>query len=241
MTRSGIWCGGIHRHTKSIPIHVQGLMRRAAKARPVLISALAISCGLVLSPASAQELSSTFGGFATDSNAPINIESDSLTVNDAKKTAVFKGNVIAVQGDMEMRTSELEVSYSGDVSGSGGAKAKGSGGTQLTRLKAKNKVLLTSKKNQTATSDWADFDVIKQVIMIGGNVVVSQGKNIMKGEKLIIDLKTGQSRMETASRTGGSGNRVRGVFHPQRKSGTNGISGGGNGRKPVIDGWSATN
>ena len=196
---------------------------------------IAMMSGVGSTPAAAQDFSSSFGGFATNSNAPINIESDSLVVNDAKKTAVFKGNVVAVQGDMEMRTPELEVSYSGQVAGDG------KGGTQLTHLRAKKKVLLISQNNQTATSDWADFDVKRQVITIGGNVVVSQGKNIMKGEKLIIDLKTGQSRMETAANSR-SGSRVRGVFHPQNKPDAAKKQGGGS-KKPnaVVDGWRATN
>ncbi len=210
----------------------------------LLFVAVMVSALFGATPAlQAQGLNSAFGGgFAASSNEPINIESDSLEVNDAKKTAIFRGNVIAVQGDMEMRTPELEVSYSGQVSGDKKSAGPGGQGTQLTRLRAKKKVLITSQKNQTAKSDWADFDVKKQLITIGGNVVVSQGGNIMKGEKLIIDLKKGTSRFETASNSG-SGGRVRGVFHPQKKS--------ARGAKPtlkkkklrptIVDGWSAAN
>ena len=138
-------------------------------ARITLLLASIALIGLTPIKLAAQNLSGPFAGFATDSNAPINIESDSLEVNDAKKTAVFRGNVVAVQGDMEMRTPELEVTYSGQVAGSDAAGPTGKG-TQLTRLRAKKKVLLTSQKNQTAKSDWADFDVKKQVIVIGSGL-----------------------------------------------------------------------
>ena len=201
-----------------------------------LFMMIAISAGLSSSNLHAQNLNSAFGGFAADSNEPINIESDSLEVNDAKKTAVFKGNVIAVQGDMEMRTPELEVTYSGQVSGGETAGT----GTQLTRLRAKKKVLITSKNSQTAKSDWADFDVQKQQITIGGNVVVSQGASIMKGERLVIDLKTGRSRFETDPKSP-SGSRVRGVFHPQKKRGA---KAGGQKKKSkaaIVNGWSTAN
>ena len=228
-------------------------MRLAGFVGLILMSCM-IS-GLLAPVASAQSLNNAFGGFATDSNEPINIESDSLEVNDAKKTAIFRGNVVAVRGEMEMRTPELEVYYSGQVAGgatgggpAGGGASAGPGGkgSQLTRLRAKKKVLITSNNSQTAKSDWADFDVVEQKITIGGNVVVSQGKNIMKGEKLIIDLKTGESRFETTANSKTRG-RVTGVFHPSKKPGKKA------GAKPkpgaqkkqfkptIVDGWSTTN
>ena len=195
--------------------------------------------GFTPSPCMAQGLNGAFSGFSTDSNEPINIESDSLEVNDAKKTAVFKGNVVAVQGTMEMRTPELEVTYSGQVAGNKDENSSG-GGSQLTRLRAKKKVLITSKNNQTAKSDWADFDVKNQLITIGGNVVVSQGSTIMKGERLIIDLKSGRSRFETSKKPGGGG-RVRGVFHPQKKSRSPANRQKKKSKAAVIDGWNTTN
>jgi|GEM_PF-197561 len=213
-----------------------------------LFMMIAFVSGLATSGLSAQSLNGAFGGFSADNNQPINIESDSLEVNDTKKTAVFRGNVVAIQGDMEMRTPELEVTYSGQVAGGGGgsaaASAPGGKGSQLTRLRAKKKVLITSANNQTAKSDWADFDVVKQMITIGGNVVVSQGKNIMKGEKLVIDLKKGTSRFETAANTN-TKRRVRGVFHPGRKPGVKPKSKPKNQKKQfkpsIVDGWSTSN
>jgi len=223
-----------------------GVTQIAAFSR--LFIMIAFVSGLATSDLLAQSLNGAFGGFSADNNQPINIESDSLEVNDAKKTAVFRGNVVAIQGDMEMRTPELEVTYSGQVSAGGGGSAAGSApggkGSQLTRLRAKQKVLITSAKRQTAKSDWADFDVVKQMITIGGNVVVSQGKNIMKGEKLVIDLKKGTSRFETAANTRKSG-RVRGVFHPGQKPGTKPKSTPKNQKKQfkpsIVDGWSTSN
>lgn len=213
-------------------------MPYAVRIGVVVASALIIS--LAPHNLAAQDLNSAFNGFATDSNEPINIESNSLEVNDVRKTAIFKGNVIAVQGDMEMRTPELEVTYSGRVAGNNGANPGGQG-TELTRLRAKKKVLLTSQKNQTAKSDWADFDVKKRIITIGGNVVVSQGDNIMKGERLVIDLNTGRSRFETAANSG-TRTRVRGIFHPQKKPGVGKKSSGTRApAKPIVDGWRATN
>jgi lipopolysaccharide export system protein LptA len=47
---------------------------------------------------------------------------------------------------------------------------------------------------------------------ITGNVVVSQGPNVIRGEKLVVDLNTGFSRMEAGGKAGST--RVQGLFVP---------------------------
>lgn len=202
----------------------------------ILIAVLALACGLATAgPAQAQSLGSTFGGFSTSSNEPIDIESDTLEVQDNKKIAIFRGNVKAVQGTMTMRSKELRVSYSsgpgGTASGGSGGAAGGGlgqGGSQITRIRAEGKVVIDSANDQTATSDWADFDVVSQVVTLGGNVVLSQGGNVISGDKLVIDLKTGQSKLENQTADGKPA-RVKGLFNPQSGDGKEGAAGQGGG------------
>lgn len=166
-----------------------------------------------LTPADAQSLGKGFAGFAADNNEPIDIESDTLEVNDATKIAIFSGNVKAVQGTMTMRTKELHVTYTGGDGGLGS-------GSEISKIKAQGKVLITTDKKQTATADWADFDVKQQTVVIGGNVVLSQGEgSVLKGDRLVINLKTGQSRFENRrdAKTG-KPVRVKGLFMPKKKN-----------------------
>ncbi len=135
---------------------------------------------------SAQSLTDEFGGFSASSNEPIDIVADQLQVNDITKTAIFSGDVKAVQGDFELRSKSLEVFYSGTPQGGTGGKVK--------RMIAKGKVAITTKDDQSATSEWANFDVIKQIITLGDQVVLTQGSNIINGGQLRIDLKTRQSK-----------------------------------------------
>lgn len=44
-----------------------------------------------------------------DRNKPINLESDTATVDDAKKVSVYEGNVILTQGTLQIRASKLVV------------------------------------------------------------------------------------------------------------------------------------
>ena len=175
-----------------------------------LASAVLLALALIWSPPAgqAQSMSEKLADITAKSDQPIDIEADKLEVLDAEKRAIFSGNVIAKQGGMTLRTRELSVDYTGSQ-GLSGSNAN------ITRIKATGKVLITTDNNQTATSDWADFQVIEQVMTIGGNVVLSQGENVIKGDRLVIDLKTGRSRFENEGQLTAS-KRVRGIFKPKQ-------------------------
>jgi lipopolysaccharide export system protein LptA len=51
-------------------------------------------------------------------------------------------------------------------------------------------------------------------VVLSGKVVVSQGQNVLRGDRLVVDLTAQTSRLESAR--GGSG-RVQGLFLPGTK------------------------
>jgi lipopolysaccharide export system protein LptA len=228
---------------------MNALARRSFPSQAVcgvlLAAAAAALCLLGASPAPAQTMTNTFGGFSKNSNEPIDIESDVLVVHDAQKYATFKGNVKAVQGTTTLRSRELDVHYvgsgsdslakgpdttgstpapatgaaTGAAAGTGDAKPSGVGlgtnnGTQISKIEARGEVVITSDQDQTTTSDWALYDVPAQLVTVGGNVVLMQGKNVLKGDRLVIDLKTGESRFENRGNTA-AGGRIRALFMPK--------------------------
>jgi lipopolysaccharide transport protein LptA len=134
------------------------------------------------------------GVFKTDPTAPIDVEADRLDVDDRAKSAVFKGGVHAVQGDFVVRTAALRAYYTGQA---GLAEQMSPNAVkqpaQLTRIEARGKVIVTSKNGQDATGDWADFDVKANQVTLGGDVVLTQDKNVVHGTRLVIDMTTGQS------------------------------------------------
>jgi len=203
-----------------------------------LAGAAAVGLTLVLAaPLSAQTLTNTFGGLSQSSKDPIDIESDLLVVHDQQKYATFSGNVKAVQGTTTLRAQQLDVHYvgGGDKLAGGGGKAEGADqaapatkvadvkpaggaasddGTQITKIEAKGDVVINSDKDQTTTSDWAIYDVPSQLVTVGGNVVLTQGKNVLKGDRLVIDLKTNESRFENTGNAA-TGGRIRALFMPK--------------------------
>src|SRR4029079_4239034 len=106
------------------------------------------------------------------------------------------------QGDTGLRCKSLVVFYeqSGDpTEGSKTLQAgnPGPGGEQkIKRLEARGSVVVTQKE-QTATGELGIFDMKSNTVTLTGNVMMTQGKNVLRGEKLIVDLTTGVSRVES--------------------------------------------
>ncbi len=143
-----------------------------------------------------------FSSFKVDPNAPMDVEAETLDVIEASKNAVFRGNVKAQQGEFVVRTVELVAHYSGQIGLAASDAAEETGGTgpaQITRVEARQKVLITSRDGQTATGDWATFDMKANSVVMGGHVVVSRGKDVAEGPRLKIDLTTGMYRFELES------------------------------------------
>ena len=151
-------------------------------------------------------------GFSQNSDQPIRITSTSLEVRDNDHVATFSGNVRVIQGESTLRCKTLVVFYedSGDAApapkGGHAASAKPgqttSGNQQIKRLEAKGNVVVTQKdqatqKDQTATGDNGVFDMKTNTATLTGNVVVIQGDSVIRGEKMVIDMTTGVSRIES--------------------------------------------
>lgn len=139
--------------------------------------------------------------FRTDPNAPIDIDSETLDVLDRTKTATFRGAVHAVQGEFTIRTPELIATYSGEA-GLGASSDSKQPPAQLTRVRANQKVEVTSANDQSATGDWADMDVKANTVTLGGHVVMKKGSSIVYAPKAIIDMTTGITVLEPETHAG---------------------------------------
>jgi lipopolysaccharide export system protein LptA len=188
-------------------------------ARGVLI-ALAVAAPIGSAAAqTASGIPNALQGFSTNRDKPIHIKATTLEVRDKDKRAIFIGNVHVVQGDTTMKCKTLEVFY--DQEGApGDAKAAqpGPGGQQqIRRLEAKGGVVVT-QKDQTATGDTGIFEMRENKVTLAGGVVVTQGPNVLRGDRLTVDLTSGFSRVE--SDKPGEG-RVEGLFltHSRPKPG----------------------
>lgn len=191
-------------------------------------SVLAAAAILAAVPACAQGAAAGKGkerpsalGEIGSNKEPIKIDSDRLDVFDREGRAVFSGNVIAVQGDSTMRCTTMNVFYEQARGANGAPAQKATGGgtmgsdSSIKKIECRGPVTVVSK-TQVATGDNAEFDRIGNKVYLLGNVALSDGPNVTRGERIVYDLNTGTANVETKP-----GGRVRALFVP-----------GGSGDKP---------
>jgi lipopolysaccharide export system protein LptA len=130
-------------------------------------------------------------------NEPIRIASLSLEVRDRSKMATFSGNVRIRQGEFDLSSDTLVVFYDDEQRNVAGVTEVAATGDrpQIRRMEARGSVVVT-QKHQRAASDRADFDMLSNMVTLSGNVVVARCNNMLRGQRLIIDMTTGVSRME---------------------------------------------
>ena len=156
--------------------------------------------------------SNALQGFQRNRNDPIKIEANALEVRDKDKTAMFTGNVIVQQGDTQMRCKELTVYYEGGAMPTQPANAQPVAPQQLRRLVASGGVIITTK-DQRATANIGIYDARANTMTLSGNVVLLQGPNLMRGDRLVVDLTSGLSRLDAEGKSATPG-RVHGLFVP---------------------------
>lgn len=148
--------------------------------------------------AAASAAAGAIGVFKTDPSAPITVEAARLDVDDRAKQAVYNGEVHAVQGDFVVRTSQLKAFYTGAAGlAEDAGKTPDAAPAQLSRIEARGKVVVTSRDGQKASGDWANYDVKKNEVVLGGDVVLTQEKNVINGTKLTINMLTGESIIDS--------------------------------------------
>jgi hypothetical protein len=128
-----------------------------------------------------------------NSDAPIDITSKSLKVDDNAKLATFTTGVVAKQGAATLQTNELEAYYDGQPIAAGGstpvtpAQAEANKG-KLKRLVSKGDVVLTQGADRV-TSNAADFDAVTEKAVLTGNVVMVSAERRANSDRADLDTK----------------------------------------------------
>lgn len=159
---------------------------------------LALAALLCLSaPLAAQEGTGVElqGGLRQDTSAPVEVESDQLTVDQDAGTALFIGNVRVRQGDMRITSSEATLTYTQD-------------GADVESILMTGGVTMTNGA-ESAKGQEAVYTISSGEVVISGDVLLTQGKSTINGSRLTVDLDTGLGRME---------GRVQTVFVPGKRN-----------------------
>ena len=140
-----------------------------------------------------------------DSNAPIDVSSERIEVQDRADRAIFAGNVEVRQAALTLETDRLTVAYSSG------------GGVQIRRLDASGNVTVKSP-SETASGNFGIYDLDRKLITLVGDVRLSRRGSQVNGSRLVIDLDSGRAVIDGGPPgVGQSGGRVTGHFTvPQR-------------------------
>jgi len=215
----------------------------AIGAAALAVGVALMATGAAIAQSTMQDVPNAMQGFSQNRDQPIQIEAASLEMRDKKKEATFAGNVKVIQGDTTMTSKTLVVFYDsggGDKPAAPQPAAKGTkgapmqsaqpgpgGSSSIKRLEARGNVVVT-QKDQVVTGETAVFDTKTNLITMlggtGGQVVLTQCKNVLRGDRLFVDMTTGVSRVESDS------GKVQGLF---MQSGEGCSAGGPNAGVPL--------
>lgn len=175
-------------------------MTRVARPLAVLLALL------LAAPATAQRAPAG-GGLGTsalrghDTQAPIDVDAARIEVRDADSQAIFTGDVKVRQAQMRLDADSIRVFYE---------RAAGDS-LAIRRLDAQGNVRLTSP-SERATGRYGIYDVDRRQVTMIGDVVLVRGDNVLRGQRLAIDLGSGRSTLDGAGAAGQPGGRVTGRF-----------------------------
>lgn len=141
-----------------------------------------------------------------DRGKPINLEADSVTLDDLRKTGIYQGNVILIQGTLMMRADKVDVSR--DDSGLKTVIATG------------NPVSFRQKRDGVdeyveAYAPRVEFDNLKGLLELSGGARLRKGEDEIRGSVITYNTQTefykvvGQQNAQTPA------GRVHIIIHPK--------------------------
>jgi lipopolysaccharide export system protein LptA len=120
-------------------------------------------------------------------------------------------------------------SSGGKIGGAAGAESK------ISRVDAQGHVVITNALD-TGRGDFGVYKADTGIATLIGNVVIERGKDVIRGQRGVMDLNNNVSRMMPGGAPGASPQRVQGLFVRQEHSGRATVSGAVPSREPAAAG-----
>ena len=131
-------------------------------------------------------------GAQISGSGPIQVEAETIDYRPQERLALLTGNAVVVQGGTVLRSNVLRITYRANSE-------------DIDRVQADQEVFF-SRADQRVRGDAGVLDAGSNTVTITGNVVVTQGRNVLQGQQLVYNTRTGASTMR------GVDGRVRAVF-----------------------------
>jgi lipopolysaccharide export system protein LptA len=148
-----------------------------------------LALALLLAPAVSAQVNIGFGGVSYDDDQPVEVTADSLTIDQTTGEAVFSGNVIVVQGNLRMAAGAVRIIYGTDGNNRDVREVIATGGVLVTR------------GGDAAEGASAQFDVASALLTLSGDVLVTQGPTAIAGDRMVVNMRTGNGSVDGRVRT----------------------------------------
>jgi len=148
---------------------------------------LALALALAAAHPATAQTNINLGGIRADSTAAVEVTAETLSVDQDSGTAVFSGNVIIGQGDMRISAENVRVVYS-DATG------------DIAQLLATGGVTFVTA-TEAAQAQTADYNLATGIMILSGDVLLTQGASALTAEQMTVDLETGQAQLSGGVRT----------------------------------------
>ncbi|MDD4880209.1 MAG: lipopolysaccharide transport periplasmic protein LptA [Gallionellaceae bacterium] len=140
-----------------------------------------------------------------DRSRPIQIEADSVRMDDAQKTAVYEGNVIFTQGTLTMNADRIEVHQ--DDAGMSAGQATGQPVYFRQKVEGRDEFL-------EARARRIDYDARTETMKLIGNAFIGRGSDELRGGVIVYDVRSERYQADGASEDNKQG-RVRAMIRPR--------------------------
>lgn len=148
--------------------------------------------------AQAQTAAITLTDDGRDGDAPIEIVSDRLEFDNETGLAVFIEDVVVTQDTMTILGDRVEVYYDAEDSATSEAVAAATDtedeGSEIQRVVVIGNVALITP-DERAESERAIYTTSDDMMDMRGNVFVTQGRNLIYGDALKLNVESGQGTM----------------------------------------------
>jgi lipopolysaccharide export system protein LptA len=143
----------------------------------------------------------------SDSSAPVDVSADNQETINSKCIIIFTGNVEILQNRSRLRAHKVTIYQTRKPTAD-----NANGCDKAQRLEAEGRVYIVSDQ-QTAVGDHAVYTYADNIAVLTGDVVLVKGKDVARGDKLTVNTKTNDAKLESNSPGKASKRRVRAVFY----------------------------
>jgi len=159
---------------------------------------------------------------APTSNGPIDISADNGTLVNSTCEMTWSGAAEALQGDSRLRADVIKAFGKKKPPGASAQPAAPGGGANPSDCGATERILADGNvyyvtPDQVVHGDHAVYSAdAGQIVMTGNVIVVQNGKNVVRGDKMTIQVATRLVTIDSVAKGRGTPGRVRGVFYPNQ-------------------------